>query len=524
MANIQFGAPLRNALIQGIRDTARVVVPNYGPLGRNTLVQPKTDIPMFLSSGGKILEDFSLEDPVKCMGSQILCDGVKTLAGHTGDGVSGAVVLCNAMVEFGSKALGAGANPIRFRRGMEKATQAAVNAIWNRAVPLEAEQDVYPLALHVTGDQQVARILAEAWNLAEDGKTLTIEDSQQGETRIHAGGIRYGYGWMANEFANDETGTAAKQWNPYVLLADKRIENIYELQTILEQTAKKKIPLLMIVKDMKPEVLRVILMNVKRKSANIVVATAPGHGQSRRRHMEALAAKLGAVLVEEHSGLNLKNCGLEICGRVEYAQVDRQQTYLRGAPAGNQDRIQELRRSAQNQLAVTTDAYEREKLQLTLAILAGQTVTISVGGTTEVAMFEQKHRLENGLAALVTAQETGVLPGGGKGFLLGIEAAEQCMASLEDEETLGAKCVAEALTCPLKTIAENTGKSGALVEDAVMASEMLFYGFDGEKQRYVDLRREGILDPAGSVVGALMVASETAATVLTAEAAVYPTK
>lgn len=524
MAKIVFGESLRKELMEGVRDTCRLVGTNYGPLGGNTLVQPKLDIPMFLNSGAKLLESLALEQPVPEMGSRMLRDSVLTLCDHTGSGASSTVVLCNALLEAGNKVICAGANPVHLGKGMLLAARKAADAIWSKAESLDADTDIYALALHTTQDEETAEILASAWQQADNGSPITIEDSRNSQTQIHSGGIRYEYGWMAPEFTNDETGTCAKLWNPYVLLVDKRIDDIYELQSILESVSQKKVPLLMIVRDMKPEILRVILMNVKRKTANIVVATAPGHGDSRRRHMEALAARLGAALIDEHWGQMLKGCGLEVCGRVEYAQISKDQTILRGIPAGDTEKLTVLQHRALGLLEETTDEYEREKVQMTLSILAGQTITITVGGVTEVAMFEQKQRLEAGLASLLTARDTGTLPGGGKAFLLGLPQVEICIRSLEGDAALGAQCVREALSAPLKTITCNAGISSGIVLENLQRSNELFYGYDITQQSYVNLRKAGILDPAGTVVGALLVAAETAATILTAEAAIYPGK
>lgn len=521
MAKLAFGSQLRKAMLEGVHTTAKVVVPNYGPSGKNTFVEPKLDIPMAMSSGARILQDFTLEEPLHQMGSAILCEAVKTLGSHTGDGVSAAVVLCSSMLRTGEKMLAAGVNPMLLRKGMEKASEAAAQAIWNGAVQPEGASFVYQVALNSSKNQEVAKILSDAFEKAGDEGIVTIEDTQDRDTRIRYGGIQYEYGLLASEFANDETGTVARQWNPFVLLVDKKIENIYELQTILEEASKKKVPLLIIAKDIKPEVLRIILMNVRRKTANVVVASAPGHGESRCRHMQALAAKLGAVLIDDQCGIELKNCGLEICGRVESAQIDRKQTCLRGIPNGNPELVELLKKRTKRMLEEADDAYEMEKLQLTQSILSGQTVTILVGGISEVAMFEQKQLLENALSAVCTARETGILPGGGKGFLLGIPAVKECINSLSGDEVRGAQCVLRALQEPVRTIAENAGVSGAVVVDTLLSNDQLFYGYDAAAQQYADLSEHGLLDPAGTIVGALTVAAETAAAILTVEAAVY---
>lgn len=521
MAKLAFGNELRDTLLEGIKDTAKVITPNYGPSGRNTFVEPKLDIPMAMSRGGQILQDFSLDDPLKQLGSAILCQGVQAMADHTGDGISATVVLCNDMLCIGQKILAAGANPIPFRKGLLHAAESASRAIWNSAIPANDLVILSQIARNSARQDDVADLMVRALKIAGADGVISVEDSQQREATLHWGGIQYDYGWLAPEFANDTTGRLAQLQNPYVLLMDKTVESIYELQTVLEGISQKHRPLLIIAADMKPEVLRILLLNVKRKSVNIVVSLAPGHGDSRHRHMEALAARLGAVRIDAYSLPELKHHGLELCAQVASAQVDKHHTQLSGLPLGDPGAIAALKRRIIQARSQISDPYELDDLQLTLAILSGQAVTIRAGGISEVAMFEQKRLLEQALAAVHTARETGVLPGGGKGFLLGIPAAQACANTLSDDEARGAQCVVQALKQPTMTLAENAGHPGSVIVNRLLTCATPFYGFDARQNAFVDLAQQGILDPAGSIVGALSIAAETAATILTVDAAVY---
>lgn len=521
MAKLAFGSALREALLEGIQDTAGVIVPNYGPSGRNTFVEPKLDIPMAMSSGKEILSDFSLEDPLKQLGCAILCESVKTMAEYTGDGISAAVLLCNEILRAGQKMLAAGANPIQLRKGIQFASEAACKAIWRAAQPADSFSKLAQIARNSAREEVVGDILVQALEKAGIEGVISIEDSQQRETTICWGGIQYDYGWFASEFANDSTGRVANLYEPYVLLMDKKIESIYEIQSVLEAVSREKKSLLIIAADIRPEVLRLILLNVKRNGLKVVVATAPGHGDSRHRHMEALAARLGALRIHEYNLFELENKGVAVCGKVEIAQVDKNHTQLSGLPQEDSEAILLQKQRIQQMFSQSTNLYDQENLRLTLAILAGQTVTIRVGGVSEVAMFEQKRLLEQALAAVQTAKDTGILPGGGKGFLLGLPEAQGRMAQLSGDEALGAQCVVQALCQPAKTIAENAGVSGSVVVEHLLSSNSLFWGFDARQKDYCDLAQRGILDSAGAVVGALNIAAETAATILTAEAAIY---
>lgn len=237
--------------------------------------------------------------------------------------------------------------------------------------------------------------------------------------------------------------------------------------------------------------------------------------------MEALALRLGAVRIDEHNLPELTRRGLGLCGQIALAQIGKEHTQLSGFSQSNPEKISVFMRHIKDALSQEADSYQRESLQLTRSILSGRAVTIRAGGVNEIAMFEQKRLLEQGLAAVGCARETGILPGGGKGFLLGISAARNCMKALTGDEERGALCVVQALRRPVATIAENTGFSGALISERLLESDSVWFGYDAVKNEYCDLKLQGILDPAGAVVGAIQIAAETAATILTVEAAVY---
>lgn len=517
MAKLAFGAPLRVGLAEGVERTAGVVAGNFGPGGRSTIVEPRTDIPMVMNSGGKILADFSLEEALPRLGSDILLEATKKVARDWGDGVSATAILCRALVQQGGKLLAAGANPIRLREGMLAAARAASESLETMARPVTAEAH-YAIARNASGQEDVARLVTQALEQAGAMGEVLVEDSQRRETTLRLGDIRYDYGWAAPEFANDPSHRLAVLRNPYVLLADLVLDDIYSLQTLLEQVSRDRVPLLIIAREIKPAPLRVILMNVKRGNANVVVSLAPGHGEGRRLHMQALAARLDCPLVDEVTGRDLRHRGLELCARVESARIGKEETILAGLPPENLSRLTPLRARVADMLADTAEEYERDKLRLTQSILAGKTVVIQVGGVTEVEMFQRKQSIENALLAIRSAQGGGVLPGGGKGFLMAIPPIQNL--SLAGDEALGAKCVVEALKAPVITLCRNAGYPGTAVCQRLLELEGEM-GFNARTGQYENMIQSGILDPARTIAGAIRAATETAATLLTAQAAVY---
>lgn len=519
MAKLAFGAQLHKALQEGVEKTARVVAPNYGSSGKSTIVEPRADIPMVMNSGAKILADFSLEASLQQMGCGILCNGTRQIANSCGDGVSTTVILCNALIRQGEKMLSAGVNPMLLRSGMLKAAQAAVEALERQAIPVRSEKDLYQIARNATRRDDVTELVCQAIDHAGADGEIRVEDTQLRDSAMRIGDVRYDYGWSAPEFANDPTGRMAELHAPYVLLVDKVIRDIYELQTILEQVSYRKVPLLIIAREIKPEPLKIILMNVKRGNAHIVVSQAPGHGEARHLHMEALAARLKCTLIDECYASRIRDCGLEACARIDRATVTREETCLTGLPPEDLLLTTPLRNRLDRMLAQASDDYEKEKLQLARSILVGKSVVIQVGGVTEVEMFERKQCVESALLAVQAARKGGFLPGGGKGYLLGIPPILKL--ELENDARFGAECVAEALKEPIMALAENVGFSGKSVCLHALESADMGHGFNMQTGAFEDLVQSGIIDPAKNIVESVRVAVETAAALLTVQAAVY---
>ena len=460
MAKVYHAQELRNKIFEGVEKLEKVISPNFGPSGRNTVYAQENDIPLVMNSGRKILPQIEPAREAGTLSMRILRDAALETVKEQGDGAAAAVLLAKAMLENGRKFTEAGYSPVAMRKGMAKAADAAADEIKKYGRAVQDRKDIEAIAVSASGDPDIGRLIADVCEKAGPDGAINVEDSQRPETEIRFGGIRYDGGYFSSMFANDFTGRSVHLENPYVMLIDQKIDNIRQIQHVLKEMIGKKSTLLMIVQDMTTEVLNLILTNVKRDVFRVVVAHAPGFGNTRKRNMQALAAKTGAVLIEEYCGYELKDCGLEVCKRVENAVLDKDSTCLKGTPFCDEKRVEILKKRTRELLSQTQDEEVRSEIRETLGILNGDTVIIRAGGTTEPEMFETKQRIESGLAAVRAGVQSGIVPGGGKAFLLGKPAVEKLASQMDPEEEKGAECLLYALQAPVCQIAENAGMSG----------------------------------------------------------------
>lgn len=521
MADFQYDAPLRTSLISGIEQALRVIAPNFGPTGKTTLIQQQMLEPQFLHSGSTVLRQLSLQDKLEDIGLSLVRSSALRLGSAAGDGVTLAMLLTGAILSKGNSAITAGIDPMQLRRGILASAKAAADTLRDNAQPLTSLETVEAVALIASSDKQTAHIIRDAFEKVSLQGVVTTETSLEPESRILYGGIRYEYGYASPMFANDETGRVAKLENPYVLLVNHDITDIRQLLPILEQTLEQDASLLIIAKEIKEEPLAIILSNVKHGRLKAVVANGPGHGETRRRNMAALSTRIGSALIEENCGIDLSRCGLEVCGQVDSAVIEKYSTLLTGANGGDEDLIRAQQKQTEMLLSETSAEEEIEELKTTLGILAGDSVKILVGGNTQIETDARKHTIDNALFAVYTAVETGTLPGGGKGLLLAVPAVDKIIESADGAERMGAVCVRQALLTPAKTIADNTGFSGSYITACLLEVESKASGFDAAAGEFTDLTKRGILDPAGIVYTALELAAETAASLLTIQAAIY---
>lgn len=521
MAKVITDAGLLGKVAGGAAQLADVLRPNYGPKGRNTVFGQEYDIPLVVNAGKKILKEFCLKDTVANIGAVLLRDAALGVDRLAGDGTVATVILADAAIREGLRLVEAGASPVRLRNGIKKAIPIVERTLKAAAVPADSIEMRRQTASAAADSEEIGSLAAQAFEAA-DGGMIQIVDSQEPKNRLEvSGGIKYGYGWQSAAFGNTPGQQAAVLERPYILLVDRKIDGPEEIGRILNGIARERAQLLIVTKEMDERLTRLLLANNHKKVFYAVAASGPGHGSTCRRNMHALAAKTGAVLVDEECGLKLEECGLEICGRADLAVADRESTLIRGLWNEDRQRVDRLKKQTEQLLAGETSPYEIEKLKGTQSILEGKGVTIVAGGMTEYEMFEHLYQIENAVSAVYAAASAGVVAGGGKGYLLAVSALEQDMVFCSEEERMGMDCVKKALQAPLKCLADNAGDDGGYVAAALMEHMGApFWGYDAASHRFRDLAEAGILDPAQTLCSAFRAAMETAGIILTVSGAV----
>lgn len=520
MAQIVHGAEFQTGMLAGAKTVSKIVVPNYGPNGFNSVVNQKYDLPMVVNTGRKILKGFGLPDPTENLGAVLLRDAALKVADECGDGSITTVLLTDAILAAGAREIAAGANPMLIRKGMEKGLAAALEALKAETIPCEGEQ-LKRFANSVAKHNAIGETVCKALEAVGVDGIITVEDSQGRETLLNLwDGVRYEYGLISEAMVMDKVNKVSTLEKPFVLLVNYKIKNMEEVQHILEQCMQYNAPLLMIVSDMDEPLKQQIAANVIAGRLQVAVAAGPGHGDTRRRNMLALAAKIGSILFEEGNGYNLKDCGLEYCARVDKAVITKDSTLIQGFHGEHPEMVAVLKKHTVQQLEATTDPDEREKLEVTLGILNGKIAEIIAGGITEHEMFERVYLCENCIRASKAAARNGVLPGGGTAFLRAVPAVEAAAKACIGEEQQGVLLVREALVAPLRTLADNAGADGSYILAEALSGKQKGKCYNAETHSFCDPVEAGIVDSVDSALKALTVAVNTASTILTAQAAV----
>ena len=519
-----FEPELRKALADGSAAVCGTVSSNFGPEGRNTICDQKYDLPLMANTGRRILQGLELEDAEKNLSAVLIRDAALKVAGTCGDGSIATALLTDALLQAGNRLIAAGYNPMALRRGLQRALHCAVESLDAITLPFSAvstEQFVKSAAKN----DEVAVNTCKAFEAVGSDGVITVQDTQSRDTTLNLwDGARYEYGLFTNSFMTDSVHRRAVLTHPYVLLSNVKIQSLQDIRRMLEGALMHRVPLLIITNDMAEDVQRALLVNRERAGLQIVVAKAPGFGDTRRRNMLALAAKVGSLLFDENSGRNLRDCGLEVCARVARAEIDKDATVLQGFEQSSQEMTDILQRHTLGQLNKTTDTDEREKLQTTLSILSGKTAEILVGAVTEYEMFEKKYLYENTVRTVQNAARAGVVPGAGSAYVYLAQKLRTESKNWEEAEKLGAMCLADALRDLTAALAENAGDDGSAVLAKLTKQKDPWQGYDVVRHTMTDLKKEGILMPRSTVEMILSTATETAGSLLTTSAAVFETK
>lgn len=516
---IKYGAEARAALEAGVNQLADTVRVTLGPKGRNVVLDKSYGAPLITNDGVTIAKEIELDDAFENMGAQLVKEVATKTNDVAGDGTTTATVLAQAMINAGMKNLAAGANPIILRKGMKKATDAAVEAIAKMSSKVNGKEHIAKVAAISAGDEEVGNLVADAMEKVSGDGVITIEESKTMQTELDlVEGMQFDRGYISAYMATDMEKMEATLESPYILITDKKISNIQEILPLLEQIVQSGAKLLIIAEDVEGEALTTLIVNKLRGTFNVVAVKAPGYGDRRKAMLEDIAILTGGQVISSELGMDLKETTMEQLGRAKSVKVQKENTVIVDGE-GDKATIDARIASIKQQIEETTSEFDREKLQERLAKLAGGVAVIRVGAATETEMKEAKLRLEDALAATRAAVEEGIIAGGGSAYIHASKEVSRLADTLEGDEKTGAQIILKALEAPLFHIASNAGLEGSVIINKVRESKQGI-GFDALKEEYVDMVQDGILDPAKVTRSALQNATSVASTLLTTESVV----
>ena len=518
--NLVYGDAARKALQTGVDKLANTVKITLGPKGRNVVLDKKYSLPLITNDGVTIAKEIELPDGAENIGAQLIREVASKTNDVAGDGTTTATVLAQSIINEGLKNLAAGANPMVLRRGIAKATEAAVEAIKAASQPVNGSDDIARVGTISSSDAQIGSLIADAMEKVGRDGVITVEESKTAQTYSEVvEGMQFDRGYLSPYMVTDTEKMEAVVDDAFILITDKKISNIQDILPILEQIVKGGRKLVIIAEDVEGEALATIILNKLRGTFSCLCVKAPAFGDRRKETLQDIAALTGGQVISTDLGMELNQATIDMLGRARQVKSNKDNTIIVDG-AGTQQAITDRANQIKAQYEITTSEYDREKLMERLARLSGGVAVIKVGAATESEMKEKKLRVEDALNATKAAVEEGIVAGGGSAYVLAGKAAEKVVDELEGDERTGADIVAKALRTPLMQIAENAGLEGAVIYDRVRSSDIPGYGFDAAKEEYVDMIAAGIVDPTKVCRSALENASSVAATVLTTEAMV----
>ncbi len=511
------GENSRQAILRGVNQLADAVAITLGPKGRNVVIDKKFGSPTITKDGVTVAKEIELKDALENMGAQMVREVASKTSDVAGDGTTTATVLARAIFKEGVKTVAAGANPMALKRGIEKAVELAVEAISNMAKKVNEDSIAQVGTISANGDETIGGIIAEAMKKVGKDGVITVEESRSLETLLEVvEGMQFDRGYLSPYFVTDAERMEAVLDNAVILLCEKKISSMKDLLPLLEQVAKLGKPLLIIAEDVEGEALATLVVNKLRGTLNVCAVKAPGFGDRRKAMLEDIAILTGGKVISEDLGIKLESVKLEDLGKAKKVTVDKDNaTIVEGGGKGSDisGRVATIRR----QVEETTSDYDREKLQERLAKLVGGVAVIKVGAATETELKEKKARVEDAMHATRAAVEEGIVPGGGVTLVRAAKALESLKLEDEDEQ-IGVNIVRRALEEPLRKIAENAGKEGAVIVERIKGERNANFGFNAATEVFEDLVKAGVIDPAKVSRTALQNAASIAALMLTTEA------
>ena len=521
---IIYGEEARKALLGGINKLADTVKITLGPKGRNVVLDKKFGAPLITNDGVTIAKEVELEDPFENMGAQLVKEVATKTNDVAGDGTTTATLLAQALIREGMKNVTAGANPMVLRKGIQKATETAVEAIEKNAKKVSGTKDIARVAAVSSASEQIGNLIADAMEKVTSDGVITVEESKTAETYSEVvEGMMFDRGYITPYMVTDTDKMVAVIDDAYILITDKKISNIQEILPLLEQIVQSGKKLVIIAEDIEGEALTTLILNKLRGTFTCVGVKAPGFGDRRKEMLTDIATLTGGQVISSELGLELKDTTVDQLGRARQVKIDKENTIIVDG-AGDSEAIKSRVSQIRSQIETITSDFDREKLQERLAKLAGGVAVIKVGAATEVEMKEQKMRIEDALAATKAAVEEGIVAGGGTALIDAIPAVKAYVDSVDGDEKTGAAIVLKALEEPVRQIAANAGLEGSIIIEHLKAKNTVGYGYNALTDTYGDMIDEGIVDPTKVTRSALQNASSVASTVLTTESLVADIK
>jgi chaperonin GroEL len=516
---VSFNDEARQRMFRGVNVLANAVKATLGPKGRNAIIEKSFGAPTITKDGVSVAKEIELQDKLENMGAQLVKEVASNTADEAGDGTTTATVLAQAIIREGLKAVAVGANPLDLKRGIDKATAAAVEELRKLSIPCKDSKAISQVAtISANADEDVGKIIADAMQKVGKEGVITIEEGSGLENQLElVEGMQFDRGYLSPYFINDQQAQHAELEKPYILLVDKKVSNIRELLPILEGVAKSSRPLLIVAEDVEGEALATLVVNTLRGIVKVAAVKAPGFGDRRKAMLQDIAILTGATVISDELGLTLEKATLDSLGEAKKVVVEKENTTIIDG-AGKAADIEARVASIQQQIEETTSDYDKEKLQERVAKLSGGVAVLKVGAATEVEMKEKKARVEDALHATRAAVEEGVVPGGGVALVRAVKAVEKLSAHNEDQAH-GIKILTRAMEEPLRQIVANAGDDAAVVLNRVREGKSNF-GYNAANGEFGDMIELGILDPTKVTRLALQNAASVAGLFLTTEASI----
>jgi chaperonin GroEL len=521
---IKFNIDARALLKEGVDQLADAVKVTLGPKGRHVVLEKKYGAPQITKDGVTVAKDIELADPYKNLGAQMVKEVASKTGDIAGDGTTTATVLAQSIINVGLKNITAGANPMDIKRGIDKAVEKVVAHLKSQAKVIGDDLSKIEQVARIAAndDQEIGKLIAEAMGKVHKEGVITVEESKGTTTSVEiVEGMQFDRGYISAYFVTNAEKMEADLENPYILIYDKKVSTMKDMLPVLEATAQSGRPLLIISEDVEGEALATLVVNRLRGSLRVCAVKAPGFGDRRKEMLEDIAILTGGTVISEEKGLKLEHTTLDMLGTAEKVTVNKENTTIVNG-AGDKEMIKARVAQIRQQMTTTTSDYDKEKLQERLAKLAGGVAVLYIGASSEVEMKEKKDRVDDSLHATRAAIEEGIVPGGGVAYIRAIHALEGLKGDNEDQTT-GIEIVKRAIEEPLRQIAINSGKEGAVVAQNVKAGKT-DYGYNAQTDNYEKLYGSGVIDPVKVVRVALENAASVAGMFLTTEAVIVDVK